>query len=379
MPISETLKLAMQLMERPSVTPRDEGCQEILITRLERIGFRIERLNSGGVDNFWAQRGDARPLVAFAGHTDVVPPGPREQWTSDPFRPEIRGGLLYGRGAADMKGSLAAFITAIEAFLERNPRHAGTIALLITSDEEGPAVDGTVRVMDWLTAEGRHIDYCVVGEPSCQTQFGDVIKIGRRGSLNGQITVYGVQGHIAYPSAGQNPIHEFAPALSALVQTEWDRGNQHFPPTSFQVSNIHAGTGAENVTPGQLKAQFNFRFSTAVTDGDLRRRVKDVLDSSRLRYDLAWRLSGQPFLTPQGRLLAALSTSVREIVAVEPSLSTAGGTSDGRFIAPTGTEVAEFGPLNHRIHRIDECVAISDLALLAKGYTRTLEHRLVSS
>ncbi|MHB8346226.1 MAG: succinyl-diaminopimelate desuccinylase [Acidiferrobacterales bacterium] len=377
--MSDTVRLAMQLMERPSVTPRDEGCQEILIGRLERIGFRIERLNFGGVDNFWAQRGDARPLVAFAGHTDVVPPGPREHWASDPFRPEIRDGVLYGRGAADMKGSLAAFITAIEAFLERNPRHAGAIALLITSDEEGPAINGTVRVMDWLTAGGRHIDYCVVGEPSCQAQFGDVIKIGRRGSLNGQIIVHGVQGHIAYPHAGQNPIHEFAPALSTLVRTEWDRGNQHFPPTSFQMSNIHAGTGAENVTPGQLQAQFNFRFSTAVTDGELRRRVKEVLDSCGLRYDLDWRLSGQPFLTSQGRLLDALSRSVRETLGVEPSLSTGGGTSDGRFIAPTGTEVAEFGPLNHSIHRIDECIAIADLDLLPKVYARTLEYLLALS
>ncbi len=376
MPMSETLKLAMQLMERPSLTPRDEGCQQLLIGRLEHLGFQVERLHFGGVDNFWAQRGNARPLVAFAGHTDVVPPGPREQWTSDPFKPEIRDGLLYGRGAADMKGSLAAFVTAIEAFLGRHPQHAGAIALLITSDEEGPAVDGTVRVMKWLKAESRVIDYCIVGEPSCQTQFGDTIKIGRRGSLNGQITVHGVQGHIAYPQAGQNPIHEFAPALSALVRTEWDKGNRHFPPTSFQISNIHAGTGAENVTPGELTAQFNFRFSTAVTEEELHRRVEEVLGSCGLRYDLVWRLSGQPFLTPHGRLLDALRLAVRETVGMEPSLSTAGGTSDGRFIAPTGAEVAEFGPLNHSIHRINECIAVADLDLLAQVYARTLEHLL---
>ena len=376
MPMSETLKLAMQLMERPSVTPRDEGCQQLLIGRLERLGFQVERLHFGGVDNFWAQRGNARPLVAFAGHTDVVPPGPREQWTSDPFRPEIRDGLLYGRGAADMKGSLAAFVTAIEAFLGRHPQHAGAIALLITSDEEGPAVDGTVRVMKWLKTESRVIDYCIVGEPSCQTQFGDTIKIGRRGSLNGQITVHGVQGHIAYPQAGHNPIHEFAPALSTLVRTEWDKGNRHFPPTSFQISNIHAGTGAENVTPGELTAQFNFRFSTAVTEEELCRRVEEVLRSCGLRYDLVWRLSGQPFLTPHGRLLDALRLAVRETVGMEPSLSTAGGTSDGRFIAPTGAEVAEFGPLNHSIHRINECIAVADLDRLAQVYARTLEHLL---
>ncbi len=376
MPMSETLKLAMELIARPSVTPHDEGCQQLLIERLERLGFQIERLSFGGVDNFWAQRGSVRPLVALAGHTDVVPPGPLEQWTSDPFRPEVRNGFLYGRGAADMKGSLAAFITAVETFVGRHPRHAGAIALLITSDEEGPAVDGTVRVMDWLKANGRHIDYCVVGEPSCQTRLGDVIKIGRRGSLNGRLTVHGVQGHIAYPQPGANPIHAFAPALSTLVRTEWDKGNQHFPPTSFQISNIHAGTGAENVTPGQLTAQFNFRFSTAVTEGELCQRVEDVLKACSLRYDLAWKLSGQPFLTGQGRLLDALSHAVRETLSVEPSLSTAGGTSDGRFIAPTGTEVAEFGPLNDSIHRIDECIAVTDLDLLARVYTRTLERLL---
>ncbi|MHB8455116.1 MAG: succinyl-diaminopimelate desuccinylase [Acidiferrobacterales bacterium] len=376
MTMSETLKLAMQLVERPSVTPRDEGCQEIMITRLERLGFEIHRLRSGEVDNFWAQRGEAAPLIAFAGHTDVVPAGPREEWTSDPFVPEVRDGYLYGRGSADMKGSLAAFITAIEGFLLRHPRHSGAIALLITSDEEGPAVDGTIRVMDWLRARGQRLDYCLVGEPSCQERLGDVAKIGRRGSLNGNLTIHGAQAHIAYPQPGQNPIHEFAPALNTLVGIEWDQGNEHFPPTSFQLSNIHAGTGAENVTPGHLTAQFNFRFSTAVTDTELRQRVEQVLTNQGLRYDLEWRLSGQPFLTSQGRLVSALCQAVRDVLSMDPALSTSGGTSDGRFIAQSGTEVVEFGPLNATIHRINERVAVADLDLLSRVYLRTLERLL---
>ena len=375
--MSETLKLAMDLIARPSVTPRDEGCQEIMIARLEKIGFQIDRLPFGEVHNFWAQRGKAAPLVVFAGHTDVVPTGPLEAWTSDPFRPQIREGFLYGRGAADMKGSLAAVITAIEAFVARQPKHAGAIGLLITSDEEGPAVDGTVKVVDWLKAGGRKIDFCIVGEPSCQKTLGDVIKIGRRGSLNGRLTVHGVQGHIAYPQPGHNPIHAFAPALNTLVGLEWDRGNEFFPPTSFQVSNIQAGTGAENVTPGQLSAAFNFRFSTAVTEAELRQRVEQVLAASGVRYDLNWNLSGLPFFTGKGQLVQALSQAVRDTLGQNPDLSTSGGTSDGRFIAAPGTEVAEFGPLNATIHRIDECVAIADLESLSQVYTRTLERLLV--
>lgn len=374
--MSETLKLAMDLIARPSVTPRDDGCQEVMITRLEKLGFEIHRLRFGDVHNFWAQRGTAAPLVAFAGHTDVVPTGPREAWTSDPFKPEIRDGYLYGRGAADMKGSLAAFITAIEAFLGRHPKHPGAIGLLITSDEEGPAVDGTVKVVDWLRKEGRHIDFCIVGEPSCQKTLGDVIKIGRRGSLNGRLTVHGVQGHIAYPQPGHNPIHAFAPALNALVGIEWDRGNEFFPPTGFQVSNIHAGTGAENVTPGQLSVMFNFRFSTAVTERELRQRVEEVLKTGGFRYDLEWNLSGQPFFTGKGRLVGALSQALRETLGQDPDLSTSGGTSDGRFIAAPGTEVAEFGPLNATIHRIDERVAVADLNSLSRVYARTLERLL---
>ena len=371
--MSDTLRLAIDLMARPSVTPHDEGCQQLLASRLERLGFAVERLRFGEVDNIWAQRGNGRPLVVFAGHTDVVPPGPEGQWASSPFRPEIRDGQLYGRGAADMKGSLAAFVTAIEQFLAHHPQHHGTIGLLITSDEEGPAVDGTVRVMEWLTASGRHIDYCVVGEPSCQEQLGDVIKIGRRGSLNGELTVHGEQRHIAYPRPGANPIHAFAAALDALVRTEWDRGNAQFPPTSFQISNLRAGTGAENVTPGTLTAQFNFRFSTSVTVAELRARVEEILRASGLHYDLSWRLSGEPFLTPGGRLVDALRQAIHDVLGAEPALSTSGGTSDGRFIAPTGAEVAEFGPLNHSIHRIDEHIAVADLDRLSRVYARTLE------
>ena len=371
--MSDTLRLAIDLMARPSVTPHDEGCQQLLASRLERLGFAVERLRFGEVDNIWAQRGKGRPLVVFAGHTDVVPPGPEGQWASSPFRPEIRDGQLYGRGAADMKGSLAAFVTAIEQFLAHHPQHRGTIGLLITSDEEGPAVDGTVRVMEWLTASGRHIDYCVVGEPSCQEQLGDVIKIGRRGSLNGELTVHGEQRHIAYPRPGANPIHAFAAALDALVRTEWDRGNAQFPPTSFQISNLRAGTGAENVTPGTLTAQFNFRFSTSVTVAELRARVEEILRASGLHYDLSWRLSGEPFLTPGGRLVDALRQAIHDVLGAEPALSTSGGTSDGRFIAPTGAEVAEFGPLNHSIHRIDEHIAVADLDRLSRVYARTLE------
>ena len=371
--MSDTLRLAIDLMARPSVTPHDEGCQQLLASRLERLGFAVKRLRFGEVDNIWAQRGNGRPLVVFAGHTDVVPPGPEGQWASSPFRPEIREGQLYGRGAADMKGSLAAFVTAIEQFLAHHPQHGGTIGLLITSDEEGPAVDGTVRVMEWLTASGRHIDYCVVGEPSCQEQLGDVIKIGRRGSLNGELTVHGEQRHIAYPRPGANPIHAFAAALDALVRTEWDRGNAQFPPTSFQISNLRAGTGAENVTPGTLTAQFNFRFSTSVTVAELRARVEEILRASGLHYDLSWRLSGEPFLTPGGRLVDALRQAIHDVLGAEPALSTSGGTSDGRFIAPTGAEVAEFGPLNHSIHRIDEHIAVADLDRLSRVYARTLE------
>jgi len=373
---NKTLELAKQLIARPSITPKDEGCQQLMIARLEPLGFRVERLRFGDVDNFWARRGAAKPLLVFAGHTDVVPTGPHAQWTSDPFAPEVRDGLLYGRGAADMKGSLAAFITAIEDFVGQHPGHSGSIGLLITSDEEGPSIDGTAKVVEWLTARGEHIDYCVVGEPSSHERLGDVIKNGRRGSLSGHLTVHGRQGHIAYPQHARNPIFDFAPALLALVQTEWDRGNEYFPPTGFQISNIHAGTGAENVIPGHLEVHFNFRYSTAVTETQLRERVEHTLTSHGLRYDLAWSTSGKPFLTPAGRLVDAARAAIHDELGLETRLSTEGGTSDGRFIAPTGAEVVELGPRNATIHQIDECVTVADLAALARTYRRVLEYLL---
>lgn len=373
----KTLELAIELIRRPSVTPRDEGCQELMIARLEAIGFEVERLRFGEVDNFWARRGTAKPLLVFAGHTDVVPTGPLERWTSPPFEPSLRNGHLYGRGAADMKSSLAAFVTAVEAFVAAHPNHQGSIGFLITSDEEGPSVNGTVKVVEWLTQKSERIDYCVVGEPSCVKTLGDVIKNGRRGSLNGKLTILGTQGHIAYPHLADNPLHRFAPALNELVAIPWDSGNAHFPPTSFQVSNIHAGTGAENVIPGELHVDFNFRFSTASTDSGLRQRVEDVLTRHGLRYELRWSLSGQPFLTPAGRLVDAARAAIRTELAVETELSTSGGTSDGRFIAPTGAQVVELGPINASIHKIDECVRQEDPARLSRVYQRILENLLI--
>ncbi len=372
-----TLELAKQLIARPSITPKDEGCQELLIERLTPLGFNVQRLRFGAVDNFWARRGAAKPLIAFAGHTDVVPTGPRADWTSDPFAPVVRDGHLYGRGAADMKGSLAAFITAIEDFIAQHPDHKGSIGLLITADEEGPSIDGTAKVVEWLGARGERIDYCVVGEPSSHETLGDVIKNGRRGSLSGCLTVHGKQGHVAYPHLARNPIHEFAPALVALSQTEWDRGNQHFPQTCFQISNIHAGTGAENVIPGHLEVHFNFRYSTAVTEAQLRERVAQILTSHGLQYDIAWSASGKPFLTPVGRLVDAARAAIRAELKLDTRLSTEGGTSDGRFIAPTGAEVVELGPRNATIHQVDECVAVADLAALARTYRRILQYLLV--
>ena len=372
----KTLELAKQLIARPSLTPKDEGCQELMIEHLKPLGFEVHRLRFGEVDNFWARRGSAKPLVVFAGHTDVVPTGPKEKWGSDPFTPTVRDGHLYGRGAADMKGSLAAFITAIENFVAQHPNHKGSIGLLITSDEEGPSVDGTVKVVEWLEARGEKIDCCLVGEPSCVKTLGDTLKNGRRGSLNGRLTVLGKQGHIAYPHLVRNPIHLAAPALTELTGIEWDRGNEFFPPTSFQMSNIHAGTGADNVVPGHLEIKFNFRYSTAVTDDGLKQRVEEVLKRHGLQYELSWALSGRPFLTKPGSLVDALRDAIRAELGVETTLSTSGGTSDGRFIAPTGAQVVELGPLNATIHQIDECVRVDDLASLSRVYARTLTHLL---
>ena len=375
----KTLELAKQLIARPSLTPKDEGCLELMIERLKPLGFEIHRLRFGQVDNLWARRGTAKPLVVFAGHTDVVPTGPKEKWRSDPFVPTVRDGFLYGRGAADMKGSLAAFITAIEDFVAQHPNHRGSIGLLITSDEEGPSVEGTVKVVEWLEARGEKIDCCLVGEPSCVATLGDTIKNGRRGSLNGKLTILGKQGHIAYPHLVRNPIHLAAPLLTELTAIEWDRGNEFFPPTSFQISNIHAGTGAENVVPGQLEITFNFRYSTAVTDGELKSRVEALLKAHHLEYQLTWSLSGLPFLTQPGTLVEAVRQAIRAELGIETTLSTTGGTSDGRFIAPTGAQVVELGPLNATIHQIDERVAVADLARLVRVYALTLTHLLTRS
>ena len=374
---NKTLELAKQLIACPALTPDDAGCQKILAQRLTAAGFRCEHLRYGDVDNLWAERGDGKPVVVFAGHTDVVPPGPRENWHSDPFKPEVRDGMLYGRGAADMKGAVAAFVTAAETFVAAHPKHKGAIGLLITSDEEGPAVNGTVKVMDWLAARGRKIDYCIVGEPSSAKVLGDAIKNGRRGSLSGKLTVRGIQGHVAYPHLARNPIHQLTPALAELTAIEWDKGNADFPATSFQISNIKGGTGAENVIPGSVEVWFNFRFSTAVTDALLKERTEAMLKKHGLDYQIAWTLSGQPFLTRGTRLIEAVRRAVREELGAEATPNTAGGTSDGRFIAPTGAEVVELGVLNSTIHKTDECVAVADLGRLSHTYRRVLEHLLV--
>jgi len=374
--MSATFDLACELIRRPSVTPDDAGCQALMAERLRRLGFRIEPLRFGDVDNLWARRGDADPLFCFAGHTDVVPPGPASSWASPPFEPSVRSGQLYGRGAADMKGSLAAMITATEAFVAERPGHRGSVAFLLTSDEEGPAVDGTVRVVETLKTRGEKIAWCLVGEPTSVDRVGDVIKNGRRGSLNGRLRVLGRQGHVAYPHLALNPVHAFAPVLAALVATEWDRGNAHFPPTTFQISNLNAGTGAENVIPGELTAWLNFRFSTEVDAPTLQRRVEALLDAAGTRYELEWRLSGNPFLTPAGELVDAARAAVRAVGGYDPELSTSGGTSDGRFIAPTGAQVLELGPRNATIHQVDECVGVDELDALHGIYLEVLRRLL---
>ena len=371
-----TLALACELIERRSATPDDAGCQALLAQRLAPLGFRCESSVDNGVTNLWARLGDARPLVCLAGHTDVVPTGPLAGWQSDPFTPALRDGYLYGRGAADMKGSLAAFVVAVEGFLVDCPRPAGSIALLITSDEEGPSVDGTVRVVERLASAGTAIDYCIVGEPSSDARLGDTIKNGRRGTLSGTLTVRGIQGHIAYPQLARNPIHLAAPALAELAAMHWDDGNEYFPPTSFQVSNIHAGTGAGNVIPGTLEAMFNFRYATASTRDSLVARLTALLDRHGLDYDIAWTGHGEPFLTPRGRLVDLASEAIREITGVEPALSCSGGTSDGRFIARICPEVVEIGPVNATIHKLNERVLASDLESLAAIY-RALLGRLL--
>ncbi len=360
-------------MARASVSPVDGGCQMLMIERLEAIGFEVESLRFGPVDNFWAIRGSGGPVFCFAGHTDVVPPGPVEEWSSDPFVPVIADGMLYGRGAADMKSGLAAMLTACEAFVAAHPDHRGTLAFLITSDEEGPSVDGTRRVVEVLRERRQAIDWCLVGEPSSETSLGDTIKIGRRGSLSGRLTVHGIQGHIAYPQFADNPVHALAPALAELTARTWDQGNQHFQPTSFQVSNISAGTGAPNVIPGELKARFNLRFSTEQTIDSLKATVEEIFHRHRVHYSLDWFVSGFPFLTVPGALSGAAIRAVEEQLQRTPKLSTGGGTSDGRFIAPMGAQVIELGVINATIHKVNECVAIADIDALHRIYLRTLE------
>lgn len=370
------LSLTRELISRASVTPEDAGCQGVLMERLRALGFECTALPFGDTQNFWAQWGTAGPLFVFAGHTDVVPPGPLDDWDSPPFEPVIRDGLLYGRGAADMKGSLAAMVIACENFLAGDTAPEGRIGFLVTSDEEGPATDGTVKVVEWLASQGISIDYCLVGEPSSAEALGDTIKNGRRGSLNGAITVHGQQGHVAYPQHADNPLHRALPALQALTAREWDQGNAHFPPSSFQITNLQCGLGATNVIPGELTCALNFRFNTEQTPAGLRDAVETTLSEAGLRFDIHWTLSGLPFLTAEAELVQAASAAVQDVTGTEPALSTSGGTSDGRFIAPTGAQVVELGPVNASIHRVNEHVRVADLPDLSAIYRRLLEKLL---
>ena len=381
--MSKTLELTIDLLKRQSNTPLDAGCQEVMIARLAELGFKIERMRFGDVDNFYARRGTTSPLLVFAGHTDVVPTGPIDKWHTPPFEPTIKDGMLYARGAADMKTSLAAFITSIEEFVTENPNHSGSIGLLITSDEEGVATHGTVKVVEALKNRGELIDYCIVGEPTSNKIVGDMIKNGRRGSLSGKLTVIGVQGHIAYPHLVKNPIHLVAPAIKDMVETVWDNGNEYFPPTSWQISNINGGTGATNVVPGEVVILFNFRFCPELngagsTDSNLRERIHAILDKHALKYDVGWEYS-QPYITPRGNLVEAISEAISECYGVMPELSTTGGTSDGRFIADICKQVIEFGPLNATIHKLNECVGVADIEPLKEVYKLTLEKLLLAT
>lgn len=375
--MSKTLALTEELISLHSVTPADGGCQLKMAERLTPLGFDCETIASGDVTNLWARRGSAQPLLVFAGHTDVVPTGPLEQWSSDPFKPTHRDGKLYGRGAADMKTSLAAMVVAVEEFVAAHPDHKGSIGFLITSDEEGPAIDGTVIVCNQLKARGEQLDYCIVGEPTSVKQIGDMIKNGRRGTMSGRLLIKGVQGHIAYPHMAKNPIHMAMPALAELTTIEWDKGNEYYLPTSWQMSNIHAGTGASNVIPGECVVDFNFRFSTASTVEGLQQRVRATLDKHGLDYDLQWTVGGLPFLTPRGELSNALSAAIKEETGLNTELSTTGGTSDGRFIAQICPQVVEFGPTNASIHKINEHVALTEIEPLKNIYRRTLENLLL--
>ncbi len=372
----ETIALLEQLIARESITPDDKGCQELMIQRLEPLGFRIERMRFGEVDNLWARRGTEGPLFVFAGHTDVVPTGPVDAWDHPPFELTEEDGMLYGRGVADMKASLAAMIISTEQFVRDNPDHSGSIGFLITSDEEGPALDGTVRVIEQLQQRGEHIDWCLVGEPTSSESLGDTIKIGRRGSLNGYLTIHGKQGHVAYPQKAINPIHQALPALSKLVATEWDNGNAYFPATSFQLSNINSGTGAENVIPGEMQIKLNFRFSTESTHTDLKQKVEQLLTEHGVQFSIEWKLSGAPFITEPGALVSAGEKAIASVTGIKTELSTSGGTSDGRFIAPTGAQVIELGPCNQTIHQLNESLGTDEPAQLTKIYLDVLRNLL---
>ncbi|AIM23084.1 succinyl-diaminopimelate desuccinylase [Serratia sp. OLHL2] len=366
------IELAQQLIKRPSLSPNDEGCQQLMIDRLQAIGFTVEAMDFEDTQNFWAWRGEGQTL-AFAGHTDVVPTGDEKRWDNPPFEPAIRDGMLYGRGAADMKGSLAAMVVAAERFVAANPNHRGRLAFLITSDEEASATHGTVKVVEALMARNERLDYCLVGEPSSTERVGDVVKNGRRGSITANLHIHGVQGHVAYPHLADNPVHRAMPALNELVAIEWDRGNEFFPPTSMQIANVQAGTGSNNVIPGDFYVQFNFRFSTELTDAMIKQRVEELLERHQLNYSIEWRLSGQPFLTSRGALVDAVVNAVEHYSELTPQLLTTGGTSDGRFIAQMGAQVVELGPVNATIHKVNECVNAADLQLLSRMYQRIME------
>ncbi len=376
--MSETLALLKKLIKRESVTPKDEGCQDVLVERLTKIGFKEERLNFSDTQNIWLRRGEEKPLFTFLGHTDVVPPGPLDRWDSPPFEPTIRDGKLYGRGAADMKGGVACFITAVERFIAKHPNHQGSIAVMMTSDEEGIATNGVVKVVEVLEKRNEKIDWCLVGEPSSDKEIGDVIRVGRRGSLCAKLTVEGIQGHVAYPEIAENPIHTFAPALKELTEEVWDNGNEFFPPTSLQVSNINGGTGAENIIPSDVEVQFNLRFCTELDEQTIKQRTTAIFDKYDFKYDLQWRLSGNPFLTEKGELIDAAHTAIKKVTGLETLDDTGGGTSDGRFIAPTGAQVIELGPLNESIHKINENVGVEDLEILSEIYENMLIDLLVS-
>ncbi|AGS39412.1 MAG: succinyl-diaminopimelate desuccinylase [Cycloclasticus pugetii] len=375
--MSDTLNLTLALLKKQSLTPNDAGCMDLMAEYLQERGFKIEWMNFGETRNMWARKGSEAPLFCFAGHTDVVPTGPLEEWSTPPFEPTIKDGLVYARGAADMKGSLAAMMTACDRFITEHSTHNGSISFLITSDEEGPAHDGTVKVIDTLNQRKEKIDFCIVGEPSSHKHFGDMVRVGRRGSINGYLTLFGKQGHVAYPELVDNPIHALAPILSKITAEKWDEGNEYFPPTSFQISNINAGTGVENVVPGQLNLVFNLRFSSELTPEDIKRRITYIVDQNSDNYELSWQVSGLPFLTEKGTLTNAVEQAIYELTGSTPVLSTGGGTSDGRFIAPSGAQLIELGPINETIHKVNECVRIDDLDTLSLTYSKILENILL--